>query len=101
MGDLDKEEFRVFFSDGVEQQVLLFYLRPLPSFRQSLSLTMISRRRPPSKVQKSLSTVSAGFASNDEVALVTYDEYPKTVADFSSDNDDLFTKLKRLELGSS
>jgi len=98
VGDLGKEEFRV-FSDGVEQQVLLFTSDPYP-----LSAVVVIdndlAQKAAEQVQKSLSTVSAGFASNDEVALVTYDEYPRTVADFSSDNDDLFTKLKRLELGS-
>ena len=44
--------------------------------------------------------MSAGFGPNDEVALITYSEYPTTVADFSFDNDQLFTKLKRLDLGS-
>jgi VWFA-related protein len=47
-----------------------------------------------------LTTISAGFGPNDEVALITYSQYPTTVADFSFDNDELFTKLKRLDLGS-
>ncbi len=31
---------------------------------------------------------------------MTYSEYPTTVAEFSSNNDELFTHLKRLEIGS-
>ena len=34
------------------------------------------------------------------MAVVTYDQYPRVVSDFSFNNDQLFTKLKRLELGS-
>jgi VWFA-related protein len=98
VGDLAKDEFRV-FSDEVEQQVLLFTSDPFP-----LSAVVVIdndlAQKAAQQVQKSLTTISAGFAANDEVAVVTYDEYPTTVADFSSNNDDLFTKLKRLELGS-
>jgi VWFA-related protein len=98
VGDLTKEEFRV-FSDDVEQQVVVFTSDPFP-----LSAVVVIdndlAQKAAQQVQKSLTTISAGFAANDEVAVVTYDEYPTTVADFSSNNDDLFTKLKRLELGS-
>ena len=51
-------------------------------------------------MQKSLATISAGFGPNDEVAVVTYDAFPNTVADFSFNNDQLYTLLKRLQLGS-
>ena len=51
-------------------------------------------------MQKSLATISAGFGPNDEAALVTYSEYPTVVQEFSTNNDDLFTHLKRLEIGS-
>jgi len=50
-------------------------------------------------VQKSLTTISAGFGPSDEVALVIFDQFPQTVSEFSFNNDLLFTKLKRLELG--
>lgn len=49
-----------------------------------------------SKVQKSLDSIAAGFSASDEVALVRFDEYPKTVLDFTSSNDALFAKLKEI-----
>jgi len=98
VGDLSKNEFHV-FSDGVEQQILLFTSDPFP-----LSAVVVIdddlATKQADQVQKSLTTISAAFGPNDEVALITYSEYPTTVADFSIDNDELFTKLKRLDLGS-
>ena len=66
VGDLDKGEFRV-FSDGVEQQVLLFTSDPFPLSAVVLIDNDLAQKAA-EQVQKSLSTVSAGFASNDEVA---------------------------------
>jgi Ca-activated chloride channel family protein len=98
VGDLQRDEFRV-FADGVEQKILQFTADPFP-----LSAVILIDNDLPQKqaeqVQKSLTTISAGFGPNDEAALVTYSEYPTTVVDFSSNNDDLFTHLKRLEIGS-
>jgi len=98
VGDLQRDEFRV-FADGVEQKILQFTADPFP-----LSAVILIDNDLPQKqaqeVQKSITTISAGFGPNDEAALVTYSEYPTTVVDFSSNNDDLFTHLKRLEIGS-
>jgi VWFA-related protein len=98
IGDLTKDEFRV-FSDNVEQQILLFTSDPFP-----LSAVVVIDNdlndKQAAQVQKSLTTISAGFGPSDEVALITYSEFPTTVSDFSFDNDALFTKLKRLDLGS-
>jgi VWFA-related protein len=52
------------------------------------------------QVQKSLTAISGGFGPNDEVAIVTYDQFPNTVSEFSFNNDLLFTQLKRLDLHS-
>ncbi|MFY9691909.1 MAG: VWA domain-containing protein, partial [Candidatus Acidiferrales bacterium] len=52
------------------------------------------------QVQKSLEAIAGGFGPRDEVALVTYDQYPNMISDFSTNNDQLFTQLKRLDLGS-
>jgi VWFA-related protein len=52
------------------------------------------------QVQASLKTISAAFGPGDEVALVTYDQFPNTVSNFTKDNDTLYTELKRVELGS-
>ena len=98
VGDLQKDEFRV-FEDDIEQQILLFTSDPFP-----LSAVVVVDDDLPQKageqVQKSLATISAGFGPNDEVAVVTYDAFPTTVADFSFNNDQLYTLLKRLQLGS-
>jgi VWFA-related protein len=98
IADLTKEDFRV-FADDVEQQVILFDANAFPLSAVVLVDNDLSGRNA-QQVQKSLEAIAAGFGPNDEVALVTYDEYPNTVADFSRDNDALFTHLKRLELGS-
>lgn len=97
VSDLDKDDFRA-FADGVEQQVKVD-LNPVP-----LSAVVLIDNDLPQKsvdqVQKSLVTIAAAFGPNDEVALVTYEQFPETVADFSFNNDRLFTQLKRLEVGS-
>jgi VWFA-related protein len=98
IGDLGKDEFRV-FADSVEQQVILFDSNPFPLSAVVLIDNDLSDK-PAEQVQKSLQAIAGGFGPNDEVALVTYDEYPNTVSDFSANNDDLLTQLKRLELGS-
>lgn len=98
IGDLTKDEFRI-FDDSVEQQVILFDSNPFPLSAVVLIDNDLSDK-PADQVQKSLQAIAGGFGPNDEVALVTYDEYPSTVADFSASNDDLLTHLKRLEIGS-
>jgi VWFA-related protein len=97
IGDLQREEFRV-FCDNVEQQILLFTSDPYPLSAVVLIDNHLSIKSA-EQVQKSLTAISAGFGPNDEVALVTYDQFPNTVADFSFNNDLLFTKLKRLDVG--
>jgi VWFA-related protein len=98
IGDLTKDEFRV-FADSIEQQVILFDSNPFPLSAVVLIDNDLSEK-PSAQVQKSLISIAAGFGPNDEVALVTYDAFPNTIADFSPSNDALFTSLKRLELGS-
>ncbi len=97
VGDLTRDEFRI-FADSVEQKITGFSAEAVP-----LSAVVLVDNdlgvRVASQVQKSLTTIAAGFGANDEVALVTYDQFPETVADFSFNNDALFTVLKRLELG--
>ncbi len=98
VGDLQKNDFRV-FSDGVEQKIRQFSSDPVPLSAVVLIDNDLDQR-PASQVQKSLTAISAGFGPPDEVAVVTYDEFPQTVADFSFNNDHLFTQLKRLDLSS-
>ncbi len=97
VGDLQQGDFRV-FEDGVEQQVILFDSNPFPLSAVVLIDNNLAQKQA-AQVQKSLVSISAGFGPDDEAAVMTYEEYPETVSEFSSNNDELFTKLKRLELG--
>lgn len=98
VGDLDKDEFRI-LADGVEQQIAYFSSEAFP-----LSAVVLVDNDLPqgaaTQVQKSLAAIAGGFGPGDEVAVVKYDQYPETVSDFSSNNDQLFTQLKRLEIAS-
>jgi VWFA-related protein len=98
IGDLQKTDFRV-FSDNVEQKIRQFSSDAVPLSAVVLLDNDLDDRQV-SQVQKSLTAIAAGFGPSDEVAVVTYDEFPETVADFSFNNDHLFTQLKRLDLTS-
>lgn len=92
--DLQQNDFRI-FQDGVEQKIRFFWNEPFP-----ISAVVLLDDDLPTKesqtVQKSLDSIAAGFGQNDEVALVRFDEYPKTVMDFSTGNDALFASLKAI-----
>lgn len=98
VGDLTRNEFRI-FADNVEQKITGFSAEAVP-LSAVVVLDNDLNQRVASEVQKSISTIAAGFGPNDEVALVTYDQFPTTVRDFSFNNDALFTTLKRLQIGS-
>src|SRR5580704_4167076 len=98
VGDLQRDEFRV-FSDGVEQQIVLFDSQPYPLSAVVLVDNDLAEKEA-EQVKKSLNAIAAGFGPADEVALVTYAQFPETVEDFSFSNDKLFTALKRLDLSS-
>lgn len=98
VGDLTQDDFRI-FEDEVEQKIVYFDSNPFPLSAVILIDNNLATKQA-EQVQKSLVSISAGFGPGDEAALLTYDEFPETVAEFSSNNDDLFTKLKRLQLGS-
>lgn len=90
--DLEQSDFRI-FQDGKEQRIRNFWDQAFPMS----AVVLLDDDLPTadaSKVQKSLDSIAAGFSSSDEVALVRFDEYPKTVLDFTSNNDVLFAKLK-------
>ena len=98
VGDLQRDEFRV-FSDGVEQQIVLFDSQPYPLSAVVLVDNDLAEKEA-EQVKKSLNAIAAGFGPGDEVALVTYAQFPETVEDFSFSNDKLYTALKRLDLSS-
>ncbi len=98
IGDLRRDEFRV-LQDGIEQKIIRFTSDPYPLSSVVVIDNNLSQKQS-AQVQKSLIAIAAGFGPADEVAVVTYDQFPKTVSDFSFNNDQLFTTLKRLDLGS-
>lgn len=98
IGDLQRDEFRV-FCDNVEQQIVFFTSDPYPLSAVVLIDNDLSIKSA-DQVQKSLTAISGGFGPNDELAIVTYDQFPATVSEFSFNNDLLFTQLKRLDLRS-
>jgi VWFA-related protein len=98
IGDLQRDEFRV-FCDNVEQQIVFFTSDPFPLSAVVLIDNDLSIKSA-DQVQKSLTAIAGGFGPNDEVAIVTYDQFPATVSEFSFNNDLLFTQLKRLDLRS-
>ena len=90
--DLQQDDFRI-FQDGVQQQVKNFWDEAFPIS----AVVLLDDDLPNNESQKllqSLDSIAAGFSSSDEVALVRFDEYPKTVMDFTTNNDALFAKLK-------
>ncbi|MGH9776610.1 MAG: VWA domain-containing protein [Candidatus Acidiferrales bacterium] len=96
VSDVTRDEFRI-FQDGVEQEISLFSVDPFP-----LSAVIVLDNdlgdKASKEVQKSLDSIAAAFGPNDEVALITFDEYPQTVMDFTRSNDQLFAQLKRTRL---
>jgi VWFA-related protein len=98
VGDLQRDEFRI-FSDGSEQQIVLFDSQPFPLSAVVLLDNDLAEKEA-EQVKKSLDAIAGAFGPNDEVALVTYAEFPETVSDFSFNNDSIFTALKRLDLSS-
>ena len=92
--DLEKRDFRV-FQDGVEQEIQQFRSDPYP-ISAVILLDDNLPNRPAEQVQRSLDSVAAGFGPRDEVALVRFDEYSKTVLDFTTSNDALFAELKKI-----
>ena len=97
--DVRRDEFRI-FEDGVEQQIAIFSAEVFP-----LSAVVLIDNDLPLKmseqVQRSLMAIAAGFSSADEVALMKYANFPEPVLDFTSDNDKIFTQLKRMRLASN
>ena len=96
---LERNDFRM-FEDGAEQDISLFSADPFP-----LSAVVLLDNNLPSKqldqVQASLVSIAAGFGPNDEVALMTFDQFPEQVMQLTANNDQLFTQLKRTKLGST
>jgi VWFA-related protein len=99
VSDLERSDFRV-FEDGAEQEISLFSADPFP-----LSVAVVVDDSLPTKLvdaaQQSLMSVAGAFGPNDEVGLIVFDQFTKTLLPLTTSNDELFTQLKRLRLGST
>lgn len=96
--DLQQNDFRI-FQDDKEQQIRNFWDEAFPVS----AVVLLDDDLPTGqsqKVLKSLDSIAAGFSASDEVALVRFDEFPKTVLDFTPNNDALFAKLKEIRTNS-
>jgi len=96
VGDLQRDDFRV-FQDGIEQEILRFSAEPFPLSSVVLIDNDLSKKQA-EQVQKSLVAIAGGFGPSDETAIVTFQEYPSIVSNFSFNNDLVLDQLKRLEL---
>jgi VWFA-related protein len=95
---LIRSDFRI-LKDNEDQKIIGFSAETLPLSTVVVVDNDLSDKQQ-KQVQQSLETISAAFGPGDEVALVTYDQFPQTVSNFTTDNDTLFTMLKRVQLGS-
>ncbi|HTZ75168.1 MAG TPA: VWA domain-containing protein [Candidatus Aquilonibacter sp.] len=95
---LARSDFRI-LEDNVERPIVSFSSDAVPISAVVVLDNDLSDKQA-KQVQDSLETISAAFGPGDEVALVTYDQFPTTVSNFTQSNDTLFTQLKRLQLGS-
>jgi VWFA-related protein len=98
VSDLRRDEFRV-LEDGVEQHIASFSTDAVP-LSAVLLLDNSLPQKTAARLQSSLMALDAGFSESDEVALLVFDQYPETVLGLTADSNAVFTKLKRLQLGS-
>lgn len=95
---LTRDDFAI-IDDKTERKIVGFSADPVPISAVLLFDNDLGDKQE-KQVQASLETAAAAFGPYDEVALVTYDEYPTTITNFTKDNDALYASLKRLQLGS-
>jgi VWFA-related protein len=97
IADLGKDEFRI-FEDGVEQQVSLFSTDAFPLSAVVL-LDDDLKPKASDQLHKSLLAIAGAFSESDEVAVARFASFFSPVMDFTQDNDQLLTELKRLVSG--
>ena len=95
--DLQKKDFRI-FEDDVEQHVRYFTSEAFPLSVVFLVDSDLAQRTA-EMVNKSMGAVLGGLAEGDELAVVLFSQFPRTVADFGSDQQQLASVLKRTDLG--
>ncbi|HUK54932.1 MAG TPA: VWA domain-containing protein [Candidatus Binatia bacterium] len=95
--DLEKKDFRI-FEDDVEQRVTYFSNDAFP-----LSVVFLVDSDLPQRtadmVDQSLGAVLGGMAESDELAVVLFSQFPRTVMDFDSNQNQISDILKRTDLG--
>ncbi len=94
--DLRREEFRI-FEDDVEQEIQFFSTDPLPLIAVVL-IDNALRGKQAEMVQQSLGAIAGGFGPSDQVALATFETFFRQESDFISDNDQLYDRLRALDL---
>jgi VWFA-related protein len=94
--DLRKEDFRI-LDEGVEQQIAVFSAEPFPLS----AVVLVDDDLPPRTsdfVDKSLGAITGGLGPGDEAAVMLFEQFPRTVLEFTADNDKIHEALKRIEL---
>ena len=93
---LSKKDFRI-FDGGLEQEVEYFANDPIPLSVVFLVDDDLSRSTA-EMVSRSLGAVLGGMAEVDEMAVVLFAQYPRTVVDFGANLDKLHTLLTRTDV---
>ena len=93
--DLGIKDFRI-LEDDVEQKITYFSKDPFP-----LSVVFLVDEDLPQRtaemVDQSLRAILGGMAQGDELAVVLFAQFPRTIADFGTDQNKLYDVLKRTE----
>lgn len=93
---LAKNDFRI-FEDAVEQRISVFTAESFP-----LSAVILLDDDLPTRtaafVDASAGALTAGMAPSDEAAVMLFEQFPRTVVEFTSDADGLRTRLERMDL---
>jgi VWFA-related protein len=97
VADLDKNDFRI-LEDGVEQQVSIFSTEAVPLSAVVL-LDDDLKPKAADQLRKSLLAIAGAFSESDEVGLAKFASFFTPVMDFTKDNDQLMTGLKRIISG--
>jgi len=95
--DLGPKDFRI-LEDDVEQKITYFSKEPFP-----LSVVFLVDddlpQRTAEMVNRSLRAILGGMAQGDELAVVLFAQFPRTVVDFGTDQDRLYNVLNRTAMG--
>jgi VWFA-related protein len=96
VADLGPKDFRI-FEDDVEQKIASFSADPFP-----LSVVVLLDDDLPTRtaafVGDSAGALTGGLGPRDEAAVMLFEQFPRTVIEFTSDSDALHDRLKRLDL---